>query len=78
MIRPAALEERASRSRSDVGGVDDVLDADRHAVQRADALAARRCASAPGLRQRALAVEIGPGLDLGLERGDAVEAGARD
>ena len=60
-----------------VGRVDDVLDADRHPVQRADALALA-CAAIGGarLRQRVLGIEELPGLDLGLELGDALEAGA--
>ena len=49
-----------------VGGVDDVLDADRHAVQRPRSAgpARRRSSARSRLRQRVLAVEEGPGLDL--------------
>ena len=69
--RPVALVDGRAVGGRHVGGVDDVLDADGHAVQRA----ARRFAVArPRLGHRPVAIEIGPGADLALARGDAVEA----
>ena len=75
--RPASLEDGAAVLGRHVGGVDDVLDADGDAMQRADALAcpARRVGRLR-LLERALAVEERPGADLRLERIDAGEAGA--
>ena len=74
--RAPLVQHRAVLGRH-VGGVDDVLQADRHAVQRADRLA-RAPALVGGARlvERELLVEEGPGLHLGLERADALEAGA--
>ena len=74
-LRPPALVDRRAPFGRHVGGVDDVLDAERHAGERA-ALAALVDARAPP-RCACSAIDIGPGLDLALARRDAVEAGAR-
>ena len=59
-----------------VDGVDDVLQADRHAVQRPDgaALAPVGVAGA-GLGQRMGLVQVLPGLHLALGLADALQAG---
>jgi hypothetical protein len=58
-----------------VGGVDDVLDADRDAVQRADRLAAALALiRGARLRERVLLVEELPRLDGRLELAEALEA----
>ena len=61
-----------------IGGVDDVLDRDRNAMQRPN----RATAAAPGvaftrLRQRLLGIEMSESADSLLGRGDAVKAGRR-
>jgi hypothetical protein len=59
-----------------VGGVEDVLHAHRHAVQRPDRLArALALVGRARLRQRVLLVQESPRLHLRLERADALEAG---
>jgi hypothetical protein len=73
--RAALVQHRAVLGRH-VAGVEDVLHAHRHPVQRPDRLA-RALALVGGarLRQRVLLVQERPGLDLRLERADALEAG---
>ena len=51
-------------------GVEDVLDADRHAVQRAPA---RLGIARAGLGQRVLAIDMAPGVQVAVARGDAGE-----
>ena len=59
-----------------VDGVDDVLDADRNAVEGADGAAFRLPGiGGAGLGQREVGVEEDPGLHLRLAGGDAGEAG---
>ena len=55
-----------------VGGVDDVLHADRQAEQGAlaDSPAAKAASAAPGLRQEKAAIELRPGLHLRVDRVD--------
>ena len=60
-----------------VRGVDDVLDRDRNAVQRAERVAQRAAlVERARLRQHMLAVEMSERPDLAVERVDAIEAGA--
>ena len=70
--RAAGPERRAELGRH-VAGVENVLDADRHAVQRTRArVPCRRCSSAAcACRMRVLAVEERPGLNLALDLVDA-------
>ena len=66
----AAIDRRAHLGRQ-VGGVDDVLDADRHAMQRA---ARGTAVEVVRLAQRELGIDRGPGVDVLLARVDAREA----
>ena len=60
-----------------IRGDDDVLDRDRTAVQRAEPMALKAAlVEFARLGKRMLAVEMGEGLDLAVERFDAFEAGA--
>ena len=68
VARRAALVQHGAVLGRHVGGVDDVLHADRHAVQRADRLArALALVGRARLRERVLLVEELPRLDLRLE-----------
>src|SRR5262249_12048830 len=69
-----ALEDGGSVLGRHISGVDDVLDADRDAIERTDtlALAARRVRGAR-LGQGMLAVEMGEGLHIGLALSNAVQ-----
>jgi hypothetical protein len=70
--RPATAIDRGPVRGRHVGGVDQVLDRDRHAVQRP----ARRLGVAPaGLGERLFAVEMFKGADDGLAGGDTGEIG---
>ena len=68
--RHLALEDRRVVAGRHVVGVDDVLDADRHAAQHAfpDGVGGL------GLGDRQVGIEEGPGLHDGLALGDAIEA----
>ena len=68
---PAAVQRRSALGR-DVGGVDDVFDPHRQAVERGRA-AAR--VDGPGVGERLLRVEPGPGVDPWLVARDAVQTG---
>ena len=57
-------------------GVDDVLHADRHAVQRA--ARGRHAVERARLHQRVVGIDRGEGVHCRLARGDAVEAVAHD
>src|SRR5262249_57425636 len=58
-----------------VGGLDDVLDADRHAIDlRARSARTPARGRLVGSRARTLEVEIDEGADLGLECGDIGKA----
>jgi hypothetical protein len=58
-----------------VGGLDDILDSNRHAVDgRARLARAPACRRLVGRRARAGEVEVDEGADLGLERGEIGEA----
>ena len=70
----AALVDRRAPFGRHVEGVDDVLDAERHAGERA-ALAA--VVEGAGRGKRRVRIDMRPGVHLALARGDAVEAGAR-
>jgi hypothetical protein len=72
---PPGMEHRAVLGRH-VGGVDDVLDADRQAVQGPERPAALALlVGGARLPERVLRVEERPGLDLGLARLDPLQAG---
>ena len=77
-VRPAAGVQHGAVLGRHVGGVEDVLDADRNAVQRP-----HRLAVGAGFVERArlaagvLRIEKGPGLDVAVDLLDAGEAGFR-
>ncbi len=66
----AAIDRRAHLGRL-IGGVDDVLDADRDAVQRSAHLGAVELAR---LAQRQLGIDAGPGVNVAFARVDARQA----
>ena len=69
--RPVAAIDRRAHLGRQVGGVDDVLDADRHAVQRP---ARRAAVELARLRERQFRIDAGPGVDVVLALSDASEA----
>ena len=72
--RAVALVNRRAVAGRHVGGVDQILDRERYAVQRA----ARRLGIAlPRRSERRLGIEIMPGADEAFACGDPIEAGAR-
>jgi hypothetical protein len=74
---PAGENWRAALGRI-VGGIEDVLNSDGNAVQRPDASAVGLVAvERARLGQCMLAIDVDEGLDIGLDRRDAPEAGAR-
>src|SRR5262249_14708165 len=74
---PATGAERRAEFGRVIRGVDDVLDRDRNAVQRAEGVALRAAlVERARLRERVLAVEMDERLDLAVEGFNAVEAGA--
>jgi hypothetical protein len=78
MSRPAAGDERRTALGRIIGGIDDVLDRDRNAVQRPDRVPLLAALIEPAcLGERMLAVEMGERLDLSIERRDAIEASTR-
>src|SRR5262245_6514835 len=78
LVRPATGEQRRAAFGRIVGGVEDVLDPDRNAVQRTEAPAFRLVAvERARLRQRMLGIEVGERLDFALAGRNPVEAGAR-
>jgi len=69
--------ERRAVLGPEIGSVEDVLDADRHPVQRAGSAAQfQRPVARPRLRQSIVGIEVRPGLHVQLALGDAIEAGA--
>ena len=68
----AAFVDRRAPFGRQVEGVDDVLDAERHAGERS---ALRVAVGRARGGQRRLGVEMGPGMHLAVAGGDAVEAG---
>ena len=74
-----ALPQRRALAGRHVGGLDDVLDRDRHAVDRRQrlAVAPARGRGVGGL-DRAVLVQLDEGADGGIELGDALEASRRD
>jgi hypothetical protein len=70
-LRPVAAVDRRVVLRRQAGGVDDVLEADRHAVQRS---APGRAVERVRLRERALAVDERPGAHLLVALVDAFQA----
>ena len=74
-----ALEQRRALAGRHVGGLDDVLDRDRHAVDRRQRLAGApaRGRGVGGLA-RAVLVDHDEGADAGIELGDQLEASRRD
>jgi hypothetical protein len=74
---PATRRERRSEFGRIIRGVDDVLDRDRNAVQRAEGVALRAAlVERARLRERVLAVEVDERFDLAVESFDAVETSA--
>ena len=72
---PPGKQRRAAFGRI-VGGIEDVLDADRNAVQRTDRQPiAATLVERARLRERVVTVEMDEGVDLVVERRDAIEAG---
>jgi len=77
VARPTAAADGGAELGRIIRGVDDVLDRDWNAVQRADRVSLRAAlVERARLRERVLAVEMGECLDLAVEGFDAVEAGA--
>jgi hypothetical protein len=73
----AARRQRRAELGRIIRGVDDVLDRDRDAVQRPERMALEAAfVEFARLGKRMVAVEMGEGLDLAVERLDALEAGA--
>ena len=61
-----------------VAGIEYILDTDRNAVQRTDALAISLfLIERSGLHQRVLGIDMGEGLDLTIHLGNALQAGRR-
>ena len=74
---PASGGERGTEFGRIVRGVDDVLDRDRNAVQRAERVAQHTAlVEHARLRKHMLAIEMGERSDLAVERFDASETGA--
>ncbi len=72
--RRRVLPRAAVAARRQAFDVDDVLDADRDAVQRAAKPAVLRLrGAARGGLERPLAVHFAPGFDMGLDRRDAIQ-----
>ena len=69
--RPMPAIDRRAHFGRQVGGVDDVLDADRHAVERTTGGAA---VERPRLAQRKLGIDRGPGVNCLLALADARQA----
>ncbi|KAG1256964.1 hypothetical protein G6F68_009533 [Rhizopus microsporus] len=63
---------RVAQFRRHIGGIDGVLDAQRHPVQQ---LRPAMAIPLPRARQRAVGVDLHPGLDAGVAFLDAVQAG---
>ncbi len=75
--RLAAPEQRRAAFGLEVGGVEDVLDADRNAVQRADRLAvAAALVERARLRQRIVWIEMNEGAYPAVDRRDPLQTGA--
>src|SRR5919204_6670086 len=73
----AARRERRAELGRIIGGVDDVLDRDRNAVQPPERMALEAAfVEFARLGKRMLAVEMGEGLDLAVACLDALEASA--
>ena len=76
--RLAALEQRRAAFGRVVGGIEDILDRDRNAVQRPDANS--RCGGARRAPRAWLSavvrIEMREGVHLVVDRGDALETGA--
>src|SRR5579871_1817539 len=70
----AAVDRRAHLGRK-VGGIEHVLDADRHAMQHA---AGRAAVEVARMRERKLGVEACEGMHRAFARRDAIEAGAHN
>ena len=71
--RPVARVDRRAHLRRHVGGIENVLDADRHAVERPHGLRGGIAGARPG--EHKVWIEEGPGPDCFLALGDAREAG---
>ena len=71
--RHVADEDLGMAGRRQAGDVDDVLDADRNAVQGPAQRPAALSASAASRPQRRFAIEPDEGVELGIERRDALE-----
>ena len=71
-LRPVAAVDRRVVFGGQIGGVDDVLDAEGHAVQ---ARAARHAIERARLRERRFAIDERPGAHRFIARGNALEAG---
>src|SRR5262249_10849854 len=75
--RPAPGGERGAELGREIGGVDDVLDRDRDAVERTERTTLRAAlVEGARLTERGVAIEMGEGADLAVPRVDAIEAGA--
>ena len=71
---PASSEEFCAEFGRHVGGVDDVLDGDRQAMERSWRTACRpRLVDAFGPCERGVRIKIGESPELGVKRCDAVE-----
>src|SRR4029079_17532635 len=66
-----SVMDRGAIAGRHVAGVEDILDADRNAVERAPPRLAVTC---PRLRDSEVAVDIGPGADGGIALGNAGKA----
>jgi hypothetical protein len=73
--RPVAAIDRRTHLGRHIERIDDVLDPDRHAVQRA---AARFAIERMRLRKRQFRIELHPGFDDRLARDNTFDAIARD
>jgi hypothetical protein len=75
LSRDAVGEQRARAGRADAGGVDQVLEADRHAVQRAAIVAARELVlGGARLGEREVGGDGDERVERGVEACDALEA----
>ncbi len=72
--RDAVVVDAAGRGRAYAGGVDVVLERDRHPVQRAAGRGGRQCVERFGARQRRLAADGDERVQLRVVGGDAIEA----
>ena len=75
--RPAAGEQRRAAFGRVIGGIEDVLDRHRHAVQRPErGPLRRRSSSARACASACVGIEMDKGMHLAVDGGDPLKTGA--